>query len=224
MEALTGEIYDWTEDGRPLIVGSSLNLDLAIRRKYKTVTIVVDDGRRITQEQRAKIYVLMKFISEYSGDTVEGTKHMLKMAFVLKHWQRIEFQMFSLSDCSITTAREFISDIIDFIVEHDIPCDEPLWKLTDDSGRYVYSCLMRKVCCVCGQPAELHHVDAVGMGSDRKKINHLGRRCLPLCREHHTVIHSVGARSFCEMYHLLPVKIDKEIARKYKLNAKGKGR
>lgn len=167
MEVLTGEIYDWTEDGRQLIVGSSVDIDIAIRRKYKTVSIVVDDGRRIT------------------------------------------------------TAREFISDIIDFIIENDVPCDEPLWKLTDDSGRYIYSCLMRKVCCLCGKPAELHHVDTIGMGNDRTKVNHLGRECLPLCREHHTVIHSIGKSSFCEMYHLLPVKIDKEIAKVYRLNTKG---
>ena len=75
-----------------------------------------------------------------------------------------------------------------------------------------------KKCCICGKPADLHHVQSVGSQGYRDKINHIGLEALPLCREHHTESHTKGQIEFMKQYHLEPIKIDKKIARLYKLN------
>jgi hypothetical protein len=128
--------------------------------------------------------------------------------------------MFSLSDTSMTVAREFITFLIDFIIRHDIPTKVSLLEHCEDVGRYVYSCLVNKKCCICGKPADLHHVDAIGMGNDRDDVIHIGREALPLCREHHISLHSMGNKEFMKQYHLEPIKIDAKIARCYGLNIK----
>lgn len=126
-------------------------------------------------------------------------------------------ETFSLSDCSMEVARLYITFLIDFCLLYDVPCGEPLYKLAEDIGRYVWACLMNKRCAVCGRKAELHHVDAVGMGRDRTAICHIGMRALPLCREHHTEIHSIGQEDFLRRYVIEPVRIDERIADVYKL-------
>jgi hypothetical protein len=172
----------------------------------------MDDGRRISAEQRGKIYAMVNEIADWMGDYPESVKRFFKMDFVLNRLQSMERKMFSLSNVDMTTAREFIEFLIEFIISHDVPCREPLWKLQDDSGKYVYSCLMNKKCCICGQAAQLHHVDRIGMGNDRTKVEHVGREALPLCAEHHAEIHNAPEEVFYSKYHLRPVKIDKDIA------------
>jgi hypothetical protein len=219
MEIIDGVIKDWEPDGTIHIDATVKNLDVALKREYSRVQVAIDDGRRITPEQRRKAYVLLKFIADWMGEYPEPVKEMFKWDFVLNRMEAMEKKLFSLSDCSETTAREFISFLIDFIVEHGISCGEPLWKLSEDIGRYVYRCVITKRCCICGLPGDLHHVDGsrIGMGGNRNEVNHLGRECLPLCRVHHGTAHTIGDREFMERYHLVPVKIDKDICRKYGL-------
>lgn len=64
-------------------------------------------------------------------------------------------------------------------------------------------------------------VDVVGMGRDRTEIIHEGMRVLPLCREHHTEMHSVGKGEFLSKYHLCDgIPADKTICKLYKLKAR----
>jgi len=50
----------------------------------------------------------------------------------------------------------------------------------------------QKKCIVCGRfPAEPHHVTTVGAGGDDVETN-----LAALCRKHHTMIHSLGNKSF----------------------------
>ena len=56
--------------------------------------------------------------------------------------------------------------------------------------------------CVCGKRADLHHIDAVGMGNDRNEVQHLGREVMSLCRVHHTLYHSIGKSEFMTRFHL----------------------
>ena len=217
MEIIKGRITDWAEDGTVTIRATLPNLDIALRRKYSEVQIGMDDGRRISAEQRRKIYAMVNEIADWMGDYPESVKRFFKMDFVMNRLHAMERKMFSLSTVDMTTAREFIEFLIEFIITHDVPCKEPLWKLQDDSGKYVYQCLINKKCCVCGLPAQLHHCDRIGMGNNRDKVEHIGREALPLCGEHHIEIHNAPEAEFYERYHLRPVKIDKDIAKVYKL-------
>ena len=144
----------------------------------------------------------------------------MKHDFVANHLEALQKELFSLSDCDVTTAKESISYLIDFILRNDIPTHVPLRDLNDDVERYVYAWLTHKKCCVCQRPAEFHHVDHVGAGFDRTKVQHIGRRCLPLCREHHTEVHTQPLQEFLERYHLTTVICDEKIAKVYKLRSR----
>lgn len=182
-----------------------------------TVTVLWHDRRQISPEQRRKAYALLAEIGDWQGMSRDQTKLVCKREFLKQHIEGLHHELFSLSDCDMTTAREFISYLIDLMLEFDIPSRVPLYEMCDDIGRYVYACLMQKKCAVCGLKAELHHVDRVGMGYNRKEICHIGMRCLPLCRGHHDEVGVIGERPFEEKYHLIPVEIDDRIAKKYNL-------
>ena len=217
-EIIQGKIETMDDNGGIVITAIVPSVMRALVRKYKKVEIGLCDGRSISPEQRKKIYALLAEISDYVGDDTESTKRTMKMDFVMNRMQAMQRKMFSLSDVDMNTASEFISYLVEFIIEHDIPCqDNKLSDLCDDIGKYVYACLMNKKCAVCGSHADLHHIDTVGMGNDRQEVHHLGRLVMPLCREHHTEIHTIGIETFLSKYHLQAVNADESICRKYKL-------
>ena len=188
---------------------------------HESVGVEFVDKRRISTQQRKKAYVLISYIAAWWGYTpLEAMKEMLKLMFVGE--AETLRRTFSLSDCDMTTARLFITYLIDFCILHGVDVGEPLYQLSEDIPRYVWACLMNKRCAVCGRKAELHHVDAVGMGRNRKEICHIGMRALPLCREHHTEIHSIGQEDFLRRYIIEPVKIDERIADVYRLRKKSR--
>lgn len=223
-EHVIGEIVDIDEAGVLTIRAPVPDIARAIVRKYKTAEIILPDGRRITPEQRRKCYALLGEITEYvdgvrTTEGVEEQKEFFKVEFMLRRMQAAERKMFSLSDCDMSTAREFITYLIDFIIKNDIPTRFPLIEQCEDIQRYVYACLLNKKCAVCGKHADLHHygADKIGMGNNRQQVSHIGRQALPLCREHHTEAHTMGDVAFAQKYHLEPIEIDKKIAKIYGL-------
>lgn len=221
-EHVIGEIVDIDEAGVLTIRAPVPDIARAIVRKYKTAEIILPDGRRISPEQRRKCYALLGEIAEYvdgvrNAETVDEQKELLKLNFMLERMESTERKMFSLADCDMSTAREFITYLIDFIIRNDIPTRFPLIEQCEDIQRYVYTCLLNKKCAVCGRRADLHHVDVIGMGNNRQKVSHIGRKALPLCREHHIEIHASGLQPFLGKYHLETVEIDKKIAKVYGL-------
>ena len=181
------------------------------------VRVLWADSRSITTEQRRKAWALMSEIAAFQGQSKEETYAEQKSAFTLKHLETLQDGLFRLSTATVSQARAFITMLVDIVIENGIPTREPLAALCDDISRYVYSCLINKKCAVCGRKCELHHVDAVGMGFDRKQISHIGKRCLPLCREHHNEWHNIGGTEFENKYHLIPIEIDERIAKIYRL-------
>ena len=80
---------------------------------------------------------------------------------------------------------------------------------------------MNKVCAVCNEPAELHHVERVGMGRNRNTINHLNMLVMALCGYHHRIeCHNMPQEEFNKKYHLVPIKLTEEIGKKYHLSKK----
>ena len=219
-EHVLGRIERIFEDGTMEIIAPIPDMDRALLRKYTECEIVLDDGRRISSRQRAKIYALLGSIDEYVNGIRtdagrEEQKQLLKMEFMLKRMTDAERRMFSLSDCSVTTARAFIDFLIEFIIANDIPVRFSLAEKAEDIEHYVYACLVHKKCAVCGKKADLHHAEGshVGNGFNREEVHHLGREALPLCRKHHDECHGMPEREFLEKYHLAPVKLDEKLCK-----------
>lgn len=222
MEIAEGKIIDVRQDGFTAFIPYD-NVSRLLLRRYDSVQVGLPDARAITPQQRRKAFALVGEIAEYTGYTKEQAHLTLKHEFVARHLEALQKELFSLSDCDVTTAREYISYLIEFCLQFDVPTHQPLAELCDDLNRYIYACLLCKKCCVCGKRAELHHVDRIGMGNDRTRVNHIGRRCLPLCLEHHREVDQIGDAALCERYHVEPVKIDERIARTYRLGGKRDG-
>ena len=181
------------------------------------VLVYWQDSRGRTLEQIRKAWALMGEIAEYQGQGKDDVYREQSTAFSLKHLEILQGELFHLSTATVSTARAFINLLIEIILEYGIPTKEPLYGLCDDIERYVYACLMNKKCAVCGRKTELHHVTRIGMGRNRREIDHIGMLALPLCRDHHDEVHRIGETAFQEKYHLVPIEIDQKIAKKYNL-------
>lgn len=166
------------------------------RKQIRQAEIRFDDGRHISAEQRKKAYATIRDIADHTGYLPEEQKEWLKYL----HISRTGDDYFSLSNCTMDTAREFINTILEYAIGNGVPLSEEAINRTDDIGRYLYFCLIHKKCAVCGKDGEIHHVDAIGMGRDRKKVNDSGYRKLCLCRYHHTIAHQRGMVEFEKMY------------------------
>lgn len=222
-EHVVGFIVDLLKDGTAIIKAQIPNIEQALRRGFLKVEIILWDGRMISPEQRRKCYALLGEIAEYTdgirtAETVDEQKRLLKMEFMLRRMEATERRMFSLSDCDMSTAREFITYLVDFIVANDIPTRVPLIDNCDDIAAYMYACTMHRKCAVCGRPADIHHCEGsrIGAGVDRTKVHQLGREVLPLCRVHHTELHAMPESEFVKKYHLQVVKLDEALCKRLK--------
>lgn len=172
------------------------------------VNVRLVDKRRITDQQRKFIFALCGEIAYYTGDD----KEYIRLLMQQYNANLREIEVESLSSCSMTYANGLIDTIINFCIDREIPFAKELITENDYTfdEKQTYAMALKRVCVICGQRADIHHVDHVGMGNDRKKISHIGMRALPLCRSHHTECHTIGD-AFIEKYHLIPFVIDKKM-------------
>lgn len=199
------------EDGRTdLIVSIPKDIEYLIKEKaIKDAEIRFDDGRTISIEQRKKAYATINDIAAYLGYLPEECKELMKYQHI--EWTGCDY--FSLSDCSMDTAREFINTLMKFSLEHDVPLSDLGTSRTDDIGKYLYYCIKTKHCAVCGAPgSDIHHCEGsrIGMGNDRNKVDDDSREVLCLCRNHHTILHTMPEHIFFEQHHIYGIRV-KEI-------------
>lgn len=212
-----GKIVEVREDGTAVII-APINLSAYIHRQITECYVEAIDGRKLSDKQRRMCYALINAIAEWSGNTTEDIKQAFKLEFWANHVDTLADKIFSLSDAPMSLVAEFQRFLINFILSNDVPVKRPLIEYVDDINEYVYMCLIHKKCAVCGRPADLHHIDTVGMGNDRTEITHEGREAISLCRAHHTEIHTIGKQEFFAKYHFdKGVKIDKTILKIYNL-------
>lgn len=197
--------YSVNQDGTyiKLLIPKSNLVEFLITKSTRKCGLWLEDGRHITADQRKKIFATVKDISDYTGYLPEEQKEWLKYL----HIERTGCQYFSLSDCSIDTAREFINTILDYALEHGICLSDFGTNRTDDIGKYLYACIKHKKCCICGHKGEIHHVDAIGMGNDRRHVNDAENRKMCLCRVHHTEYHKIGRERFETKYAVYGIKV-----------------
>ena len=216
-EILTGTILNVGPDGVTVRVPYG-DWERLTDRHYNTVRVEFPDARQRTADQLKKAWAIMADMAVYTGGDKETDVYRpLAADFANRVQKTLQKELFHLSTASVTEARDFISFLLDTCLEMEIPLSQPAADLTDDIQHYVYSCTVNRKCAVCGKRADLHHVDAVGMGRNRQEITHTGMRALPLCREHHQEAHTIGNAPFMARYHLEPITIDEKIAEKLKL-------
>lgn len=184
------------------MIEATLPLAQTVHRQVKEVYIDPIDSRPLSDRQRRMCYALVHAIAEWSGSSEEDVKTAFKLDFWQEHVETLADKIFSLANAPMSLVAEFQKFLVGFIISNGVPVKRPLREYADDIEHYTYMCLIHKKCAVCGRRADLHHIDTVGMGNDRRQVEHLGREVMSLCREHHTEIHTLGKASFLTKYHL----------------------
>lgn len=221
-ETVRGKIVDYDEQRGELIIRAPYqDFPTMVRREYETVEIMLVDSRPLSSKQRRSCYAMIREIADWAGDDASEVKQYLKTDFWVSELMDTADTMFSLSNAPMSIVAAFQRWLARFIVRHDVPCKKSLLSYVDDVDDYVYACVIHKKCAICGKPADLHHVDPIGMGRDRTEIIHEGLPVLPLCREHHTEAHGMPTEDFLKKYHLNGgIPADKTICKLYRLKAR----
>lgn len=222
VDTVKGRIVGYDERTQELLIRAHYDDWYTMtKRGYKECLVQPLDARTLSDRQRKMCYALLREISDYTGQDVHSAKEYLKLRFLADDFGETADRIFSLSNAPMSLVCAFQRYLVRFIVEYDIPCRVPLLEYVDDVPDYIYACLIAKKCCITGRPADLHHIDRVGMGRDRDDIIHEGMEVLPLCREMHQEAHTMSDREFFEKYHLPGgVVMDKTLCRIYKVKAK----
>lgn len=225
VDTIKGRIVGYDErTGDVLIRARYEDYFTLCKREYKTCLVQFVDNRPLSDKQRRACYALIREISNYTGMGTDPTKEWMKLKFLAEDLSQTADQIFSLSNAPMSLVCAFQRFLVRFILDWDIPCSFPLLNFVDDVQDYIYACLIAKKCCITGQPAQLHHVDRVGMGRDRTDILHEGLEALPLSPDKHQESHTMSDGEFFDKYHLPGgIVLDKTLCRIWHLKSQSTG-
>ena len=213
-----GRVVDYDETTGEVIIRAPADFTRLCQREVSEVEIILTDSRPLSSKQRRSVYAMIREIADYSGYTTDEAKEAMKLDFWTDELQQMGDRMFSLRDAPMSIVAAFQKWLARFIVAHDIPTRVSVLDYVDDTSDYVYACLIHKKCPICGRPADLHHVKALGAGMNRNEVIHEGLEVMPLCREHHMEVHRIGKNDFFNKYHLEHgIPADKTICKIYGL-------
>ena len=207
-----------------LDLDTTFNLDEAKRKtdlgEDIRLKVTLIDKRSITTKQQKFIYALFRDISDHTGYPPEWVKDLFKNYY--SSYYGVETISLAINASTITEANNMIELLIEFCFQNDIPFHFKEFQQSADLARLNYLFMKYRTCFVCGkQHADVDHVDAVGMGNNRNKINHANRFYFCLCREHHIERHTIGLKAMMEKYHIVPIKLDAEHIREFGIGKKG---
>lgn len=172
------------------------------------------DPRQARPKQRALFFALIGDIHSWSGEPAKWLKEYFYTEYTIKT-AGDEISLANDTTNTVSDATKLIQEVIDFIFEFNVPINEAYPLLPKDENYFQYECIKHRQCLICGKYADIHHLEmddgnAVGMGVNRRKVDHSKRYLAALCRKHHEICHKYGTRKFCQKYKLtnLGIKVD----------------
>lgn len=183
---------------------NNLRISQLANEKQPSVAIEIGDGRKISPDQRRKIWALLGDYADYTGYDpleMEAWTKAFYMAYTGSDY-------FSMSNCSMSKASNYLKYVIDFGFEHDLPWQTKHMDSIPDSYPLVMKCLSHRRCVICGKPADIDHEPPIGSGRNRHHIDNRKFKFMPLCRNHHVIRHQKGIDWFMDFYKVKPVKLD----------------
>lgn len=178
--------------------------------------IAFENRDMLSDEQRKKIFALINDICEHTGYMNEEMYQKMKFYFMAYSG----CDTFSIARNKVT--KDFASRFIEFIIEWcfqmEIPFMNRDYHLSSNESRTLFIYLKYRSCFVCGkQHSDVAHVQAVGSGRNRRKIDHSKHEFMCLCREHHNEQHTIGIDTFIKKHHLGVIKLNAEQIKKLKI-------
>lgn len=202
-------------DGREIIVElfESLNIERLQTVFYghkgdRTCELFIKDPRGFSTQQRAYFFALVGDIYQFTGQPPEDLKELLYWRF-----EMISGKGISLSNGSDSTKDDvtlLINIALDLAFELNVSLSGKIPIPDRNLDYFLYKCITCRKCAICGQKADIHHVNAVGMGSNRKKVDNSWREFMALCRKHHQLIHTIGLTAFKEKYKVYGITLNAE--------------
>lgn len=182
---------------------------LSIKEQPRSLIRVIDE-RNMTFAQNGMIHALFEDIALHTGHSPEFVKDILKARFsVVKG-----IEGFSMGNLGISQvfAGEFIEHILEFCFMNEIPFKYQQYHLAGDITKVLFLYIKYKQCFICGnkETAQYAHYEAVGMGRNRKTIDHSKHRFMCLCDFHHREQHNIGVKEFLKKYVIIPIKLTPE--------------
>lgn len=181
----------------------------------------IADTRKARPQQRRLFFALLNDIADY----YIVPQDFLKTMFYGQYESYTFGKQISLSDTtesSVSDANKLLDLVIDFMFEWHVPFNEGYKLLPREQEYYLFQCCRHRVCMICGNRADIHHVDVIGAGLNRTHVDHTKRHVMALCRVHHSEIEQIGSAAFSAKYHV-PVdgiKLDKETLKRIGLKGK----
>lgn len=189
----------------PKIIDSDTITRLKTERGL-VVGVSIIDPRMISPAQNKKANILLSEIGEWSGMSKEESRETIK----LEYCDKKGIEPFSITDMTLQEAREFINFLVEFILYNKIPLKSNIRTLSDDMNRTLFLCVKYRTCVCCGKRAEIHHIDTIGMGGDRRKVDHTKKDMVALCTVHHREAHNIGWQSFAALHHVCGIRINSD--------------
>lgn len=210
--------------GRLVTFELSDELDIAKVSKVSNngnivANIAFENKDMLSDDQRKKIFALINDICEHTGYMNEEMYQKMKFYFMAYSG----CDTFSIARNKVT--KDFASRFIEFIIEWcfqmEIPFMNRDYHLSSNESRTLFIYLKYRSCFVCGkQHSDVAHVQAVGVGRNRKKIDHSKHEFMCLCREHHNEQHTIGIDTFIRKHHLGIIKLNAEQIKELKIGGK----
>ncbi|WP_053019998.1 putative HNHc nuclease [Staphylococcus haemolyticus] len=197
--------YITQDDGTTTVVIEGVELDnktsLLLDNGFDVeVDVIPVDPFRITNKQRRLIFALCNDIEAHTGQPRDYMRQMFQDYVMFLHGYE---QRISLADCTRTIAKQIIDVMFEWIFTNGIPLNYKTSEMMKEDKNYLYWATVTRHCVICGQPnSDLAHLETVGRGMNRNKINHYDKHVLALCRKHHTTQHQMGIESFNKYYQL----------------------
>lgn len=177
--------------------------------------LVVTDPRRFTSQQRALYFALLNDIYNYTGQGTDQLHDFFKEYY--KVYYRKSISLNNYSNATVSDVNNMLDLLIDFMFEYNVPFRKGYELLTRDESYFLYNCCKHRKCSVCGKHADIHHVDAVGMGNNRRKVDNSWREFLAVCRTHHQEVETIGNQLFFEKYKVKGIKLDEQLIKKLRI-------
>lgn len=171
------------------------------------VEVNISDQREIQPEQRNMAYAMLREIDNHFGYPFGWAKAKTKFEF--EYETGIEF---SLSNTSIEIATLYIKYLIAFMFQECVPFSNGYEPLEETINWQMFCAIRTRQCAICRKEhSDIHHaIGFVGMGNNRRNVNHLKSKFICLCRDHHDEIHWRGLAEFMHHYHVAPIKLKEE--------------
>lgn len=201
-----------------LKISDNLKPDQVIRLKkfLQNCKWEIQIVQTLSLKQMKLAHILLKELGEMIGYTGQEMRVLLQNKFCKLR----EIKYFSLSPNKTKAAsKEVANDFITYIIEWAISNNYNLIlhegygnnktlrsvrEVVPEIRRYVLACLSAKACAVCGtyHNVELHHYDSVNSIGGYEHCDGLKTRFMSLCREHHSLYHSIEQKEFENRFHI----------------------